>query len=168
MTQQEKLTRALKQCEEQLDALGIHYGDVSEIVVNTRAKKRYGQCRRRNGGYEINISAVLLDDRVPDVTLRPTVMHELLHTCQGCMNHGAVWKGLAAKVNQTYGYNVKRASSAEERGIADVVKENNQPKYVFVCENCGMEIHRYRKSNFTRNYTRYRCGKCKGHLIRKL
>lgn len=168
MTKQMKLTRALKQCEEQLNALGILYGDVTGITINTRAKKRYGQCRRRNGGYEINISAVLLDDRVPDVTLRTTVMHELLHTCQGCMNHGVVWKGLAEKVNQAYGYNIKRASSAEERGIADVVKENNQPKYVFVCENCGMEIHRYRQSNFTRNYTRYRCAKCKGHLIRKL
>lgn len=51
------------QCMEELDAIGIEYGNIVEVKVNTRAKKRWGQCKAIPGGYSINISVVLLDER---------------------------------------------------------------------------------------------------------
>lgn len=168
MRNEEKLNLALEKCKQQLNELGIQYSNVLKITENKKAKKRLRQCKNVSlGVYEIDISSVLLDERVPEMTLRTTVMHELLHTCNGCMNHGALWKSNAEMVNHAYSYHIKRAASVEERGIADVVREVNKPKYVFECIQCGAKIYRHRESKFTRNYERYRCGKCGGHLIKK-
>jgi len=72
------------QCMEELDAIGIEYGNIIEVKVNTRAKKRWGQCRAVPGGYSINISVVLLDERNDEQGLKETIIHELLHSCKGC------------------------------------------------------------------------------------
>ena len=92
------------------------------------------------------------------VHLETTVMHEILHTCEGCMNHGQTWKNLADKVNRAYGYNIKRATSAEEKGIDPVVEK--VIRYRFVCHGCNGIVDRQRKSEFTEHYWRYRCARC--------
>lgn len=104
-------------CMEELDAIGIEYGNIVEVKANTRAKKRWGQCKAIPGGYSINISVALLDERNNEQGLKETIIHELLHSCKGCMNHGEKWKRLAQKVNRAYGYNIKRCSSAEDKGV---------------------------------------------------
>lgn len=153
-----------KKCMKKLDAIGIQYGTIKEWNLNTRAKRRWGQCRKLpEGGYSINISAILLQDDVSDAVLENTIIHELLHSCKGCMNHGVLWKQKAALVNTMYPqYHIKRTISAEEMGIA--VEPSISIKHKFVCKNCGNVITRQRESKFTRNYTMYRCGKCGGRL----
>lgn len=164
MQNEDRLRLILEECQEQLDELGIQYGDVSEITVNKRAKKRWGQCCKQGDSYNINISSMLMDERVSDESLRTTVMHELLHTCSGAMNHGKTWKRLAERVNDKYGYNVKRCTNVEEKGMSEYINEINKPKHIFVCESCGQEVRRFRESKFTKNYEYYRCGRCKGRL----
>lgn len=149
------------ECKRELDALNIRYGNVVEFRVNSRVKSRWGRCSSIIGGFVIEVSERLLHDEVPMESLKNTIIHELLHTCKGCQNHGTTWKRLADKVNRAYGYNIKRTTSASEKGVQEeerVIKV----KHRFACSSCGQIIERERESKFTKNYDRYRCGCCGG------
>lgn len=43
--------------------------------------------------------------------IQMTIVHELLHTCEGCFNHGAKWKYYAEVMNNKYGYQITRIYS---------------------------------------------------------
>lgn len=156
------------ECMEELDNIGIEYGNVIDITVNTRAKKRWGQCKALgNGNFSINISAFLLDESTDVEGLKNTIIHELLHTCKGCLNHGTEWKRLASIVNRAYGYNIKRTSSAEEKGCT-CVPDNTKVrsiKHKLVCNKCGHVFIRYRDSKFTRMPGNFLCG-CGGTITK--
>jgi predicted SprT family Zn-dependent metalloprotease len=111
----------------------------------------------------IEVSSVLVSESVELIHLEDTIIHEILHTCKGCMNHGKEWKALAEKVNRAYGYDIKRTASMQEIGI-DV--ETIESKYRFVCEGCGQVIDRMRESKFTKYPHLYKCGKCGGKFKR--
>ena len=159
-------------CLEKLAILNIEVGNIQHITINTRAKSRWGRCRKTENrfgiSYTIDISSELLKDEVSDRAAEETMLHELIHTCKGCFNHGPEWKRLAEKVNRAYGYNVKRVTSAEEKGI-EIKKPDIKKiaKYKFVCTGCGQEIYRQRESKFTRNPNRYICAKCGGSFKRE-
>ena len=152
-----------KECMEYLDVIGIEYGNIIEFVPNTGATKRWGQCRAIPGGYSINISTVLLDERNDEEGLINTIIHELLHSCKGCMNHGENWKRLANKVYREYGLNIKRTSSAAEKGVIEETRPI-KVKHKFVCKGCGQVITRQKESDFTKRYDRYTCAVCHSHF----
>ena len=154
------------QCMEELEALHIEYGNIIDVKVNTRAKKRWGQCRTVPDGYEININAVLLDERNSERGLKETIIHELLHSCSGCMNHGKIWKQLAEKVNRAYGYGIKRCSSDEENGVLKETKpvEPSAPKRTVVCVNCGYICTGPGLKGIIRKIKQYRCACCGSKL----
>lgn len=116
------LYKVFVDCKNKLDALDIPYGKVAEITINRRAKKRWGQCRLIDGKYYINISEVLLREENSIRGLEETIIHELIHTCEGCMNHGPVWKAYVETVNKAFGYNIKRTNSPYDKGIAGAEK----------------------------------------------
>ena len=154
------------QCMEEIEALGIEYGNIIDVMANTRAKKRWGQCASVSDGYVININAVLLDERNSERGLKETIIHELLHSCNGCMNHGRIWKQLAGKVNSAYGYNIKRCSSDAEKGV---LKETNAaapgaPKRIVECEKCGQTYAGPGISRVIRQIKRHRCCRCGSKL----
>ena len=148
-----------------LDSIGVRYGNIIDFTVNTTAKKRWGQCRKVPGGYEININAVLLDERNSEDGLMNTILHELAHSVDGCMNHGANWKAVANKIFIDLGYNIKRTDSAEDKGVIESTRKIEY-KYQFRCKGCGKIVGRCRASRFTYNYQCYRCGYCGGHFER--
>lgn len=147
----------------QVIAAGIEPGNINpEIKVNTRAKKRFGLCtRKRNGLYDyvIEINHQLLN--VDELSAMNTMVHEILHTCEGCMNHGRLWMSYANKMNRMYGYNITKTSSYEKMGL-----EKPKPKYLIKCksEKCTVEIPRYKKSKSITQINRYACPKCRGKL----
>lgn len=149
------------ECMDKLDRIGVPYGNIIDITVNSRATRRFGQCRRLpSGDYAINISDVLLDERNDDLLLIDTVFHEILHTAPDCMNHGKEWKRLVDIVNRNYGTHISRtASSACLAAPKEVFY-----KYEFVCKECGQRVRRQRESNFVKYYTSYTCGRCGGHF----
>ena len=155
------LTEYGLKCMELLDESNILYGNVVGFEVNTRARHRWGQCEKTPQGYKINISQTLLDERNEEKGLITTIIHELLHTCPGCMNHGANWKKLATQVNQKYGLNVKRTNSATEQGVKEDTRPQKNIKHKFVCKGCGAIILREKESKFTKNYEHYHCAICK-------
>ena len=81
------LRQVAKICMQELDALGIEYGNVVRWEVNTRAKKRWGMCSKACGGFAIQVNGRLLDDDADLNGLKSTIIHELIHTCKGCWNH---------------------------------------------------------------------------------
>lgn len=142
------LNKLYKECLEELDSIGIEYGKIDSITVNTRAKKRFGQCRIEknakeweNRRYSINISAILLNDTVSDESVKNTIIHEILHTCRNSFTHKEQWKRNTYKVKKYLGYDIKRSSC-----------------YIYKCPSCGQVVKRMRASNFL---DRYKCGRCK-------
>ncbi len=109
----------IKECQTDLESIGIKIGNVTKYSINTRAKKRWGQCKQiAEGVFEINISQQLLQDNITDQAAKDTILHELLHTVEGCMGHKGKWKELAAKVNKELPqYTIKRTTSSAEKGI---------------------------------------------------
>ena len=146
------------QCKRELDRLCIRYAADITFAVNTRAKRRLGVCKKTGDRYRIEIAASLLDERASEALLKETLLHELLHTCYGCMKHTGRWKALAAKVNAAYGTDIKRAADPDSDIIA------KKPKYRVVCPSCGAVYERYKRSALIQHPERYRCGKCKGRL----
>lgn len=162
---QTRLELAAEKCMRDLEDISIPYSKPVTFKVNTRAKMRWGQTKLTWKGFEININSSLLDGKHAE-GLRNTIIHELLHTCPGAMNHGKVWKSLAEKVGMHFGDEIKRTSSAEEKGFSKEDYEKERPtrkvKYRFRCTKCGEVIDRTRESQFTRNYTSYRHTGCYG------
>ena len=132
------------------------------LEINTRAKKRWGQCKNNKltGQYDIQLNYLLLADDKKDEAIQ-TLLHEILHTCKNCMNHGNTWKTYANIINNKYNYDISRTNSAESLGI---VKEKS--KYLLKCTGCGAEIHREKTSKLITHTNNYRCGKCKSKLVR--
>lgn len=154
-----------------LQAIDIEIGVIQKIRSSSRMTSTWGFCKRVNGGYEIVISDVLLQDDVSDEATMNTLVHELLHTCKGCMNHGPKWKALAEKVNSFYpGYNIKRCTSASEKGIAADKIGGASYKYEIVCNHCGASLGKYKKAGKYVNVIkagskRYYCTICKSHSL---
>lgn len=150
--------------------LPISNNIINNITLNKRAKSRFGCCKKIKKGmslnYEIELSNRLIgcDDKI----IKQILAHEILHTCQGCNNHGSIWKSYAEKMNIEYGYNIKRTETAEELGIIEERGKIQKPleeNYVIICKKCGARISRTRKSNVVKCPAKYRC-KCGGKLER--
>ncbi|WP_050008408.1 SprT-like domain-containing protein [Butyrivibrio sp. WCE2006] len=154
--------RLKEECLSEISALGIQIGTIKEWKINTRAKSRWGQCKMEiDGTYSIQIAQMLLiDERISEKACKETIIHELLHTCNGCMKHQGRWKKYAQMMNQQYGYNIKRVTSGTEKGVENYKPDSRSVKYVFTCGGCGAKIYRKRDSKFTRNYRYYGCTKC--------
>lgn len=163
-------------CIKMLEDIGIHPTVTpSQFTVNTRATKRFGQAKKANGRwYNVNINHWLLDDNSPQEGLENTVLHELLHTVDGCSGHTGKWLRLAQQVKSAYGYDITRTSTAEEKlGINSknfrkeqaekkAKRRANKPypyKYKIVCEGCSTESYRQRKDTSIKLIT----GEIKGY-----
>lgn len=161
------LMKYVEECQRDLDLLRIPYRIVRKWEINTRAKARWGLCKRVSKGvFDISISARLLEDDVADQAVKDTITHELLHTVSGAYDHQVKWKTLARLVNTKIpGYNIKRTTSYEEKGIAATPKQRNY-RYVLQCEKCGYTTYRERESKLVQNPDHYRCALCGGRILR--
>lgn len=174
------LVAVANECMKELDNLNIKYGIVDEFSINTRAKYRWGQCCRVEGTtnhFTINIAKCLLDERNDVSVLKDTLIHELLHTVKGCLNHKAEWKRLADKVNVAYGYQIQRCTSVQNKGFDKSVYDEivadrkshkrayESYKYIIECKDCGRQYHYKRKTYAVANPDKCRCGVCKGDLM---
>lgn len=163
-----------QECINMLEDIGIRLGNIQpkDFSINTRAKNRFGECRTfsRNGHvvrHTININADLLDERNEDDQLINTILHELLHTVEGCQNHGAAWQYEAEKVRRAYGINISRTGDPRElnywRGNMERVVN-----YKCCCEKCGYTYSRQRYSDIISHPENYMCGVCGGNIKRIL
>ena len=100
----------LREVTAQAVALGIPVSQKVEphVVINTRAATRFGCCifDGKTGCFRIEVARRVAEG--PEMSCRETLAHELLHTCYGCQNHGARWKEYAQRMNNAYGYHIRR------------------------------------------------------------
>ena len=173
---EKRLEEVFNECIDEMNAIDIPFGKITEVTVNYRAKSRWGQCCKRydytvGTVYKININADLCHPDASERGLKETIIHEILHTCPDCMCHTGEWKRLADLVNDCYGYNVKRTNNADEKGMNDFYKQHDELvrkpnwKYEIRCKSCGRVLGRRRKAcKLTMNPYRYRCSYCYGNI----
>lgn len=158
-------------CLAEVTEAGLEPGNITEWTINRRAKKRWGQCTRKtNGEYTIQIAARLLeDDRISEKSCKNTMIHEILHSCPGGMGHTGKWKEYAKKMNDQYGYDIKRTTSGKEKGVENYrVTSRLNYKYMFRCRYCGNTIIKKKRCKFTHYYKNYKCMMCgRAHAYRK-
>ena len=77
----------------------LSFRHILSITENSRARKKLGCCKmyRKDGyiAYKLEISTQLSGE--DDRTVKEVILHELLHTCPGCQNHGEKWKQLSQR-----------------------------------------------------------------------
>ena len=142
---------------------GIQTGVITSCTVNTRAKSRWGQCRKdkKTGTFSINISSQLLDDAVPSDSLLSTIVHEILHATDA-KGHGTKWKSYAAMVMREYpNLKIKRISTPKELGVKEEPKKPRRRIariYEIQCDGPCQCIHRSsRMSKTIKHPELYRC-----------
>ena len=160
----ERLKQSLHECEMICRHAGIKTGKITDIRVNPLLRSAWGRCitDRIAGTHIIEINEVLLDDSVPDLSLKRTIIHELCHTVKDGHGHKRGWLEAAHRLKQVYGLQLSPANSAEELFVPNKLSQNPVIRYVFRCTDCGMVIERCRRSKFVDNPEKYRCGNCGG------
>lgn len=156
---QKKMDQLLAQVIAQARALCIPVSPRIDpnVVINTRARTRFGCCRIRLGRHTIEVSSSLLD--ASETAVCQVLAHEILHTCPGCANHGQGWQRWASLMSARFGYDIHRTDSHEALGLADT----RPVRYLVVCARCGNQIPRMKRSSLVAHPERYRC-KCGGSL----
>ena len=151
------------------DAKAIPYGRV-RIYANARYTRKWGTCTYVGGNmYRIEIAGRLLQDDVSYEATMDTVIHELLHAYKNRMCHTGEWKRCANLVNKAYPqYNIKRCTSAAEKGFDDENYIKETVKYVVTCDTCGTKNYYKKKGKVVQYIMKYpnthgcMCQKCGG------
>lgn len=162
----DKIKEISNMCKKELDALNIPYSKNMEFKVNNRLRTTWGRCTRRQNRYTVEISGRVLKEGVPLETVKTILIHEILHTCNNCMNHGALWKNYATRVNNTYGYNIKRVNDSTEYKCDSYFNAKKEYKHMLECTKCGAKFYRTRETVVTKNPSKYRC-ECGGKLVKR-
>lgn len=157
------LSKVFNDCMDLCSELNIPIANGIAIETNTRAHSFYGKCKLHNNFYTIEINADLLNEQNPLEALETTILHELCHTCPDCMNHGSQWIRWATRINIATGYNIKRTSTTEEKGLTYFQQPKAEVKYICTCEKCGSRWERKRASNITKHPEKYACP-CGGNI----
>lgn len=153
----------VKVCLAEIEKAGITPGKIAEWQINSRAKKRWGMCSKKpNGECIIQIAYTLLaDNRISEQACKETIIHEILHTCPECKGHTGKWAEYAMRMNELYGYHIKRTTSGEEKGVENYQASYRlSAKYLFCCKYCGAKIIKKKDCKFTHYYKNYGCGQC--------
>lgn len=109
-----ELNKLMKKTISELKAVGYRVGNIDRLRVSGRLRRAWANCARdtRHGCYTITFGRHTIE-RGCDEGIRGTMFHELIHTCEGCFNHGPAFKKAASIVNKAYGVRVSRTTSAE-------------------------------------------------------
>lgn len=153
------LAKAIQEVKEQ----GMEPGNIDSTLYVSNAAKEFGRCTRTGSSFEIRISKYIMNNSEKE--LMQTIVHEVLHSIPGCMNHGVQWKKAADTMNKAKGYDISRLASPS---AANLTAEHQAvlTKYVVACVDCGNELNRQRKSKLINHPELYTCGACGGELER--
>lgn len=127
------LDEITEECLNMVRTLHIPIKEDTPVKYNGRIRKKWGYCKRTSDNtFEISISTALGEDDVPKKSLMSTILHELLHTCPGCFNHGKLWKSYAQAIKKEYGIHIRTSSDAETMKI--------KPHYYVKCRKCKVKM----------------------------
>lgn len=144
-TLNQKLKRLVKESEKELQAIGLGDKLKSDIeyTINYKAKKRLGQCCKKQ---DINISSWLLEIG-DDHDIKNTIIHEILHTFEDTIGHKEKWQYYARYVNNRTDYHITRTTSINKiYEKANKVRPTKEIHYRWkiTCTKCGKVFYRQR------------------------
>lgn len=163
------LMEVYRQCVKEMKSINMDISPyIVSVEVNYRLTRALGRCISHWDGcpdwYRIEINPCLVESGVEVKALKNTIMHELLHTCPLCMNHGPEWKRRADVVNKLLGYRVQRQTEISRLEAQGVKLNMGEWKFAMVCNDCGHMFKRKRWCKTLENSDNYRCGVCHGKL----
>lgn len=125
--------------------------------------KRYGDGHVEISRHEISLNPALMqfEDDGFDI-IADTIAHELVHTCDGCQNHGAEFHRVAKIVNDRLGYKIDTRADIDASNY--FTKYLPKANYILKCPECERKWDYQRKSNATENPWQYSCPNCKVKL----
>lgn len=133
------LEQIMHTCKQQLVSLGFTElnSKYYNLEINSRFRNKLGQCcyNRKSMFYTIKISKSFI--QVCPEYVSNTMMHELIHSINGCMNHGPNFKHVAKLVNDKFGYNVSTTAYYDSYNM--YLKNTKNYKYKVKCSHCGKE-----------------------------
>ena len=138
---------------------GIKAGKVEGIYF-TESSRKFGFCRKTaNGGFQIWITDLAMHGDI-----KSTIVHELIHTVEGCFNHGKEFQSIANWLSRVYGIELGTRASKNEMALSEEYRIA-KAKYVIKCKKCGQIILRQRATRLVKLPMTYSCG-CGGDLVR--
>lgn len=132
----DNLQEYINECYLILDSLNIPYYDKTLVIFkwNNRISTKWGYCRKNNDNtFMIAISSCLREDSIKHNKVLSVILHEILHTCPGCFNHGELWMCYAKLIKQNYGIKIKEVATAEDLGVPY--------QYRIKCKDCKYKMY---------------------------
>lgn len=161
------LNSLFEECRMELKRINMDISDrIVKVEVNGRLRTVLGRCsyNYRTGNYSIEINPCLLADNVETQAAKETIIHELIHTCPGCMNHGYEWKRRGDRASRMLGYDVCRLRKTSDLEAWGVEVKRETFKYALVCEKCGYQWKYKRWGEKLANSSNFRHSVCGGSL----
>lgn len=158
-----ELNGIFSECKDQLANIGYNevLNNQYQLLFNSKLKHTLGNCRRVSAeNYIITINSIYSD--LNPEGAKETVMHELIHSINGCMDHKEKWKAIACKVNWKYGYQIQRITDAGNEYREQVYNKT----YILKCSGCGQEIYREKFTKTIQHPELYKCGCCGNSFTR--
>ena len=156
-----------KQVEEMVHAYrrdmltrGIKVGKISRVWFSDKSFRKFGSCRRLMNGY----FAIEITDLGLHGDVKSTIVHELIHTVEGCYNHGPKFQEIARLLSSAYNMDLGTHAGVREMELSREYRIS-KAKYAVQCEKCGQLIVRQRATRLIKLPMTYSCG-CGGELIR--
>lgn len=158
----EQVRKMVYSFREDMLSRGIKVGRVINVRF-TESSRNYGTCQRvMMGCYEITITDLGLHGDVMS-----TIVHELIHTVDGCMNHGSKFQSIAKELSRVYNLDLGTHASKKEMAMTREYRIS-KARYVIKCSNpkCSCLILRERAVGVVKHPERYTCATCGGKMIR--
>ena len=158
----EQVKKMVYSFREDMLSRGIKVGRVCNVKFS-KSSSNFGTCLRvMKGVYEITITDLGLHGDVIS-----TIVHELIHTVEGCYDHGSKFQSIAKKLSLVYNLDLGTKASKKEM---DMTREYriSKARYVIKCSNpsCNCLILRDRAVGVVKYTYRYTCGTCGNKLVR--
>lgn len=170
-----ELDRLIKEVKFDMEVVGVSFNEECPIKLNNKLSRALGRCKYRrdwNGSmyaYVIEINEMYFESAT-DNELKSTICHELIHSCDKCINtqchHKGLWKVYARRMEVNYPnkYLIKRITCSKQYNEALRKKKENSYKYEVYCPKCGATWRRKSKCKLVQHPNYYSCGRCNADL----
>ena len=144
-----------------------------EVCINSRFTRTLGLCKDKGNNYfAIKINESFLRNADPK-SVHDTIMHEVIHTCEGCFNHGPEWHRVGKLVSDKFGFTITRTYTDLAYRQFMRNKKSTKIRYQIGCPNCGIIGEYYSptkvflgvKQQEKTCLPRYRCNRCKNRNL---
>lgn len=156
------LQQVFNECLMEVNAINIPIGNI-ESIEWAGFRNKWGLCIHHidSGIYDIKISSRCKNTNIRLADLKNIIFHEMIHTCDGCMEHNKLWVGYALALDENYGYDVATAKTD-----FDLWNYDTPIICKLICKNCGGKREIRRKSSWERiqNGDKLICQWCKSGM----